>query len=56
VIKTADWIVDLGPDGGLRGGTVVASGKPEDVAEVNESYTGQFLRPLLARRLQKKAG
>ena len=56
VIKTADWIIDLGPDGGLRGGAVVASGKPEDVAEAANSYTGQFLRPLLARRLQKKAG
>jgi DNA-binding transcriptional LysR family regulator len=56
VIKTADWIVDLGPDGGLRGGTVVASGTPEQVAEVRESYTGQFLRPLLASRLRRKAG
>jgi excinuclease ABC subunit A len=56
VIKTADWIVDLGPDGGLRGGTVVASGTPEDVAAVKESYTGQFLRPLLATKLRLKAG
>jgi excinuclease ABC subunit A len=56
VIKTADWIIDLGPDGGLRGGDVVASGTPEDVAAVKESYTGQFLRPLLGNRLQRKAG
>jgi excinuclease ABC subunit A len=49
VIKTADWIIDLGPEGGLRGGDVVAAGTPEDVAAVKESYTGQYLRPLLAK-------
>ncbi|HMJ18936.1 MAG TPA: excinuclease ABC subunit UvrA, partial [Gemmatimonadaceae bacterium] len=49
VIKTADWIIDLGPEGGLRGGDVVAAGTPEDVAEVKESYTGQYLRPLLGK-------
>jgi excinuclease ABC subunit A len=49
VIKTADWIVDLGPEGGLRGGDVVAAGTPEDVADVKESYTGQYLRPLLGK-------
>ena len=49
VIAEADWIVDLGPEGGLRGGDVVAAGTPEDVAAVNESYTGQYLRPLLAK-------
>jgi excinuclease ABC subunit A len=47
VIKTADWIIDLGPDGGERGGQVVAAGTPEDVAEVEESYTGQFLQKAL---------
>jgi excinuclease ABC subunit A len=47
VIKTADWIVDLGPEGGEKGGQVVAAGTPEDVAEVGESYTGQFLRKAL---------
>ena len=56
VIKTADWIIDLGPDGGLRGGMVVASGTPEDVAEVRESYTGQFLKSMLAKKLRRKAG
>jgi len=47
VIKTADWIVDMGPAGGNRGGTVVAEGTPEDVAAVPESFTGEFLKPLL---------
>ncbi len=48
VIKSADWIVDMGPEGGFRGGTVVAEGTPEDVAEVEASHTGRFLKPLLA--------
>jgi excinuclease ABC subunit A len=47
VIKTADWIVDLGPDGGVGGGQLVASGTPEQVAAVKGSYTGQFLAPVL---------
>ncbi|MCW2754626.1 MAG: Excinuclease subunit [Marmoricola sp.] len=47
VIKTADWLVDMGPAGGNRGGMVVATGTPEQVAEVTESFTGEFLRPLL---------
>jgi excinuclease ABC subunit A len=50
VIKTADWIVDLGPEGGLRGGDVVAAGSPETVAEVKQSYTGQYLRTMLGRK------
>ena len=50
VIKTADWVVDLGPDGGIRGGSIVASGTPEQVAAVPESYTGQYLAPLLLKR------
>ncbi|HEX6763280.1 MAG TPA: excinuclease ABC subunit UvrA [Gaiellaceae bacterium] len=49
VIKQADWIVDLGPQGGEAGGEVIAVGTPEEVAQVPESYTGQFLRPLLER-------
>jgi excinuclease ABC subunit A len=48
VIKTADWIVDIGPEGGESGGTLVAEGTPEQVAEVEASYTGQFLREALA--------
>jgi excinuclease ABC subunit A len=47
VIKTADWIVDLGPEGGDGGGEIVASGTPEDVVKVARSYTGQYLKPLL---------
>jgi excinuclease ABC subunit A len=47
VIKTADWVIDLGPEGGSRGGAVVATGTPEEVAQVEESYTGQFLKKLL---------
>ena len=47
VIKTADWIVDMGPEGGSGGGTVVAEGTPEDVAAIATSYTGQFLQPIL---------
>lgn len=49
VIKTADYIIDLGPEGGSGGGTVIAKGTPEDVATVKESYTGQFLGPVLKR-------
>ena len=49
VIKTADYIIDLGPDGGDRGGGIVALGTPEHIAEVEESYTGQFLKKALAR-------
>jgi len=49
VIKVADYIIDLGPEGGDQGGSVVATGTPEEVAEVKESYTGQFLKPLLKK-------
>ena len=56
VIKTADWIIDLGPEGGDRGGTIVAAGTPEQVADVDASYTGQYLRPLLPRLARRKAG
>ena len=47
VIKTADWIVDLGPEGGEGGGTIVACGTPEEVAEMETSYTGSFLKKVL---------
>ncbi|WP_431727487.1 excinuclease ABC subunit UvrA [Verrucosispora sp. TAA-831] len=47
VIKSADWLIDMGPEGGHRGGTVLATGTPEEVAEVTESHTGQFLRGVL---------
>ena len=49
VIKTADWIVDLGPEGGEAGGLIVAEGTPEQVAQVDGSYTGKFLREVLPR-------
>lgn len=47
VIKTADWIIDVGPEGGNKGGQIIATGTPEDIAAVKGSYTGQFLKPLL---------
>ncbi len=49
VIKTADWIIDMGPEGGVKGGQVVAEGTPEQVAKIAGSYTGQYLAPLLKR-------
>jgi excinuclease ABC subunit A len=49
VIKTADWIIDLGPEGGAAGGEIIAAGTPEQVAQIERSYTGQFVRPLLER-------
>ncbi|MBK7538633.1 MAG: excinuclease ABC subunit UvrA [Myxococcales bacterium] len=49
VVKTADWVIDLGPEGGAGGGEIIATGTPEEVAAVDRSYTGQFLAPLLAR-------
>jgi excinuclease ABC subunit A len=49
VIKTADWMIDLGPEGGSKGGQIIACGTPEDVAEMPQSYTGHFLKPLLER-------
>jgi excinuclease ABC subunit A len=49
VIKTADWVIDLGPEGGDRGGQLLIAGTPEEVAACEVSYTGQFLRPLLQR-------
>lgn len=47
VIKTADWVIDLGPEGGEAGGEIVAEGRPEEIAKVQRSHTGRFLRPLL---------
>jgi excinuclease ABC subunit A len=54
VIKTADWIIDMGPEGGSGGGTVVAEGTPEDIAAAAASHTGQFLRPILGVRSPPK--
>jgi len=53
VIKTADWLIDIGPEGGYKGGRIVAAGTPEDVAKVKESYTGQYLAPYL--KAQRKS-
>ncbi|MDE5125773.1 excinuclease ABC subunit UvrA [Paenibacillus larvae subsp. larvae] len=53
VIKTADYLIDLGPEGGNRGGTIVATGTPEDVVQVEGSYTGQYLSPILERDRQR---
>ena len=50
VVKTADWIIDIGPEGGDGGGQIVATGTPEEVAEVAESYTGTYLKPMLQHR------
>ncbi|MFT4013448.1 MAG: excinuclease ABC subunit UvrA [Paracoccus sp. (in: a-proteobacteria)] len=55
VIKTADWIIDIGPEGGDGGGRIVATGTPEDVAKVAESYTGRYLAPMLAAARQRAA-
>jgi len=56
VIKTADWIIDLGPEGGEAGGRVIATGSPEDVAKVGSSYTGQFLKRLIGSRDEVPVG
>ncbi|MGR3433380.1 MAG: hypothetical protein ACU0CO_00610, partial [Shimia sp.] len=50
VVKTADWVIDVGPEGGDGGGTIVATGTPEQIAEVPESHTGRYLKPMLAAR------
>ena len=54
VIKTADWLIDLGPEGGAAGGRVIASGTPEQIAETTGSYTGDYLRAYLARTTEKR--
>ena len=54
VIKTADWVLDLGPEGGVRGGEIVAQGTPEQVAAEPRSYTGGYLKPMLAKQAPSK--
>jgi excinuclease ABC subunit A len=54
VIKTADWVLDLGPDGGTGGGRMVAEGPPEEIVKVADSYTGQYLARLLPRSTAAK--
>ena len=53
VIKTADYIVDMGPDGGVKGGNIIAEGKPEEIIKVKGSYTGEYLKPMLEKRFNK---
>jgi len=53
VIKTADWVIDLGPEGGKGGGMIIAEGTPEEVAEVKGSYTGEFLKPMLKQKMKE---
>ena len=55
VIKTSDYIIDMGPDGGVKGGNIVAEGKPEEIINVKNSYTGQFLKNLLENKVKKIA-
>ena len=54
VIKTADYIIDLGPEGGDMGGMIIAEGTPEEIIKVEESYTGKFLKPVLESRLLER--
>jgi excinuclease ABC subunit A len=56
VIKTADWIVDVGPEGGDGGGRIILAGSPEDVASEESSYTGRYLAPLLVTKPIKRKG
>ncbi len=55
VIKTADYIVDMGPDGGVNGGKIIAEGKPEEICDIKDSYTGNFLKPMLNNKYKKTA-
>jgi len=56
VIKTADWVLDLGPEGGDKGGQIVVEGTPEDIAQQPRSYTGQYLAEILAKAKRAEAG
>ena len=55
VIKSADWVIDMGPEGGAGGGTVVAQGTPEEVATVEDSFTGRYLAEVLAKEAARDA-
>jgi len=55
VIKTADWIIDMGPDGGINGGKIIGEGNPEKITEINGSYTGNFLRDIINSKFKKTA-
>jgi excinuclease ABC subunit A len=56
VIKSADWVIDLGPEGGAAGGRVLAEGSPEDVAEVKASHTGKYLKHVLEKSRRARIG
>ena len=56
VIKNADYIIDIGKDGGINGGEIIATGTPEEIAKNEESYTGQYLKKILARDLKRMNG
>ncbi len=55
VIKTADWIIDMGPDGGINGGQIIAEGSPEKISEISSSYTGNFLKNIITTKFKKTA-
>jgi len=55
IIKTADWIIDMGPEGGNKGGQIIAEGNPEQICEVSSSYTGNFLKNVISTKLKKTA-
>ena len=55
VIKTADYIVDMGPEGGVKGGNIIAEGKPEEIVNIKGNYTGQFLKDMLKEKFKKTA-
>ena len=55
VIKTADWIIDMGPDGGINGGQIIAEENPENISKISSSYTGNFLKNIINTRLKKTA-
>jgi len=55
VIKTADHIIDMGPEGGVKGGNIIGEGKPEDIMHVEKSYTGKFLKEILISKIKKIA-
>ena len=55
MIKTADYIIDMGPEGGTKGGNIIAEGKPEEITNVTNSYTGQFLKKILKNEIKKIA-
>ena len=55
VIKTSDYIVDMGPEGGVKGGNIIAEGKPEEICNIEKSHTGKFLKLMLEKKYKKTA-